>query len=131
MGIVLIAEDDDRAFEEMFVETLEEMGVTVIRAKTLQEGIEMFDANKEQLSGVVVDGCLNNRHILDGLDLVEHIRRQGWGGIIIPASQSDDNNERMVQLGATRKPYASGFRVEKESAINLLRREMRKAKIFA
>ena len=131
MGIVLIAEDEDKAFEEMFVETLEEVGFKVIRAKSLGEAISLFDENKENLRGVVVDGCLNNHGTLDGGELIEYIRAQGWDGIIIPASQSDDNNVRMVQLGATKKPHASGFRAEKESAITMLRREMRRAKIFA
>ncbi len=130
MGLVLIAEDEDKSFEEMFVETLEEMGLRFVRAKTLQEAIILFDENKEDLIGIVVDGCLNSNGILDGPYLVEHVRRQGWSGIIIPASQSDDNNAHMVELGATRKPYAENFRAKKESAIDLLLREMRKAKLI-
>ena len=105
--VILIIEDSipqidyfTRGFELKLGETVEVLVATsILMANVYISGRTI--GSEKPLSIVVMDGCLNRKHQLDTLPLIEDLLRFGFKGPIIAMSASPEFREKMMAAGCT------------------------------
>lgn len=79
---------------------LEELGIEAIIANTLAEAEALFTQHKDQLDGIIIDGCVDGEEF-DAPPFIYWVMGQGFEGVFMANSLSPDYNAAMMEIGCT------------------------------
>ena len=82
-GVNILVADDDASIREFVQAALEKLGHTVMTAEDGKDAIDLFAARPDFFQVVITD---HNMPVVNGLELVQHLRQHNFKGKIIVAS---------------------------------------------
>jgi DNA-binding response OmpR family regulator len=99
---VLLVEDKVR-YRKSLERQFKHRGVAFLMAKTLEEGLDLFQRNADQLDAIIMDACVNKPDDPDSMELIRKMRIAGYSRPIIAYSSSESYMNILVQAGASHK----------------------------
>ncbi|MFH1744637.1 MAG: response regulator [bacterium] len=102
MPKVLIVEDNNLYFKAI-KRLLEDRGIEVLRAATLEEGETLFFTNSADIDLIMMDACINSNEP-NSMSLVAKILEAGFEKPILACSADDSHGQKLVKAGATHNP---------------------------
>lgn len=93
--------DDEEEWRERWTRRLTREGAEVLKASSLAEGEELFEANPD-ITLVIMDACVPGLCQPNSMPLVEKIR-QTFKGPIVAASGRPDFRKLLMDAGANRE----------------------------
>lgn len=119
MKRVLIIEDET-LMSSSIQDILEFSGFTPIIAATKQQALDAFNANPDFFA-ILVDGWMDGA--TDTCDLIEHFRKDAYGGHLIAMSSRNETRAKQMAAGCTHE--SSQKHRAANLVIDLLRREQK------
>ncbi len=97
--LVLVA-DDLPHIRMMWVSKLAEYDIAVVEVCTREELDTAFDANRERLSAIILDGCIPGNDI-NTIPFIQRARSEGFTRPIVASSGSTKYRRMMCENGAS------------------------------
>lgn len=95
---------------------LEELGIEAIIANTLAEAEVLFTQHKDQLDGIILDGCVDGEEF-DAPPFIYWVMVQGFEGVFMANSLNPGHNATMMKIGCT-------VAAHKDTAARIMAREL-------
>jgi hypothetical protein len=100
---IILVVDDTQRFVDLHLMFLSVTDMNPIVAMTLDELFDQYNIHREELAGIILDGCLHSRDWPDTIPFIERVAADRLAGLftgkMVAASLDPDYRQMMVEAG--------------------------------